>query len=52
MSSNVGSFYYDRLEEFLPEKKIVAEKKLMRRATNYFTEDGLKVEESLNHMQP
>jgi hypothetical protein len=30
LSSNVGSFYYDRLEEFLPEKKLVAEKKLQR----------------------
>lgn len=30
MSSNVGSFYYDRLEEFLPEKKLIAERKLQR----------------------
>jgi hypothetical protein len=35
MSSNVGSFYFDRLEEFLPEKKLVAEKKLIRRGTIY-----------------
>lgn len=30
ISSNVGSFYYDRIEEFLPEKKLVAEKKIIR----------------------
>lgn len=39
MSSNIGSFYYDRLEEFLPEKKVVAEKKLIRMASKYFYED-------------
>jgi hypothetical protein len=26
MSSNVSSFYYDRIEELLPEKKMIAEK--------------------------
>jgi 6-pyruvoyl-tetrahydropterin synthase len=36
MSSNIGSFYYDRLEEFLPEKKVVAEKKLIRMQSKYF----------------
>ncbi|TNV86326.1 hypothetical protein FGO68_gene1405 [Halteria grandinella] len=39
MSSNIGSYYYDRLEEFLPEKKVVAEKKLIRMASKYFYED-------------
>lgn len=27
MSSNVSSFYYDRIEEFLPEKILVTGKK-------------------------
>ena len=26
MSSNVSSFYFDRIEELLPEKKLIAEK--------------------------
>ena len=26
MSSNVSSFYYDRIEELLPEKKLIAMK--------------------------
>jgi hypothetical protein len=26
ISSNVSSFYYDRIEELLPEKKLIAEK--------------------------
>jgi|LauGreDrversion4_2_1035121.scaffolds.fasta_scaffold41228_4 hypothetical protein len=46
MSSNTGNFYYDRLEEFLPEKKLVAERKLIRVQEAMNTESTIKQERS------